>query len=148
MSVLELFIEYASKFEKSVEDDQWERVYRFFHADSHYKVHSRYIACDIKGPKAIFAGMKKSLDGFDRLFETRKISLEGEIETTQTTVAMDWSAKYTLADHPQFTLLGRTKASYRDGLIETLEDFYTEDAEQQMQDWMNETGVTIKAAYA
>lgn len=77
MGTLESFLSYAAEFEKSYADDDWSRLERFFADDAVYRVESNRFGCELTGPDAILAGMKKSLDGFDRRFDTREIAVQG-----------------------------------------------------------------------
>src|SRR6478735_3425581 len=68
MEILQQFMAYAAAFEQTLVDDDWTRLRPFFAADAVYEVQSEDVGCRLVGPEAIFAGMKKSLNGFDRRF--------------------------------------------------------------------------------
>ena len=68
MDNLPLFMKYAADFEKTLADDDWTRLRQYFAADAVYEVKSDGFPCKLTGPDAIFKGIKKSLDGFDRKY--------------------------------------------------------------------------------
>ncbi len=63
MDVLQQFGLYAAEFELTYKDDDWSRLYPYFTDDAVYEVKAKSFGCKLTGPKAIFAGMKKSRDG-------------------------------------------------------------------------------------
>ena len=89
MTNLECFGAYAADFEKTFKDDDWSRLDRYFAPDATYRVKGEPFAASIKGRDAIFKGIKKSLDGFDRRFATRDIALEGAPEGLVAAAARD-----------------------------------------------------------
>jgi hypothetical protein len=64
---------YAAAFEQTFADDDWSRLAPYFTEDVTYQVSGLPAACTIHGRDAMFAGMKKSIDGFDRKMTKRKI---------------------------------------------------------------------------
>ena len=89
MTNLECFAAYAADFEKTYKDDDWSRLGRYFAPDAIYQVKGDPFTTKIQGSDAIFKGIKKSLDGFDRRFATREVALEGAPEVEGDTVALD-----------------------------------------------------------
>lgn len=66
MNVSEVFIGYATAFEETYRDDDWQRLSPYFHEDATYEVCNMPFHCALRGREAIFRGIKRSLDGFDR----------------------------------------------------------------------------------
>src|SRR6185369_14569969 len=75
MDIMRQFLAYAGDFERTYADDDWSRLYQYFADDAVYEVKATSFGCRLQGPQAIFAGIKKSLDGFDRKFEKRDIEV-------------------------------------------------------------------------
>jgi hypothetical protein len=73
MTNLSRFMAYAAAFEQTVADDNWQRLEPFFTPDATYRVSGLPAACELHGRDAIFRGIKKSLDGFDRRMSKRRI---------------------------------------------------------------------------
>ena len=75
MDNLQRFMMYAADFEKTLADDDWSRLREYFADEAVYEVKSDGFPCTLTGPEAIFTGIKKSLDGFDRKFDGRDIDV-------------------------------------------------------------------------
>ena len=73
MSNLPTFMAYAAAFEQTFADDNWQRLEPFFAEDATYEVTGIPGGGVMHGRDAIFRGMKKSLDGFDRKMASRQI---------------------------------------------------------------------------
>src|SRR5688572_7105692 len=67
------FFAYAQAFEQTFADDDWSRLAQYFEPDAVYEVRNVPFACRIEGRDAIFRGIKKSLDNFDRRFADRRL---------------------------------------------------------------------------
>lgn len=63
---LKVFMDYAAAFEQTYVDDDWSRLVPFFSEDARYEVRGGPLACEISGRETIFAGLKRSIDGFNR----------------------------------------------------------------------------------
>ena len=76
MPILDRFLAYAQDFELTYVDDEWSRLEQYFTPDATYEV-TGVTPCLLIGRAAIFRGIKKSLDGFDRKFTGRHVEVEG-----------------------------------------------------------------------
>ncbi|MBT8139432.1 MAG: nuclear transport factor 2 family protein [Gammaproteobacteria bacterium] len=147
MNTLEQFIAYASDFEKTFADDNWSRLHQYFHSDAIYEVCGGSMACKLQGPDAIFAGIKKSLDGLDRRFTNRKIQPGNDLKSDENTVSLSWTASYELDGQPPFVLAGRSEARLHDGKISLLRDSYDPQVEKDFSAWMETTGIQLEPGY-
>src|SRR5512132_2341033 len=95
MTPLQRFGSYAQDFEATLKDDDWSRLAQYFTPDATYEVSGDPFTCSIRGRDAIFTGLKKSLDGFDRRFATRETGLEGVPVVDGDTVSLSWAVTYT-----------------------------------------------------
>jgi hypothetical protein len=139
---------YAADFEESFIDDEWTRLDKYFAADAVYEVKGiANFTCRIEGPTAIFAGMKKSLDGFDRKLDSRTIAVTSDIDTTADSVALDWKVTYTKAGAPPLELIGHTFARVRDDKIVELVDSYTPEMDKAAIEWVLAYGPDLTGAY-
>jgi hypothetical protein len=75
MGTTDTFLGYAQDFEKTYADDDWSRLERYFAPDAVYEVRNVPFGCRLVGPQAIFRGIKKSLDGFDRRMDERTVAV-------------------------------------------------------------------------
>ncbi len=147
MSTLETFMTYAAEFEKTLVDDDWARLEPFFAADAVYLVESSLFGCELTGPAAIFAGMKKSLDGFDRKFPAREIALLDGPNVDGNEIHAEWTVTYHKEGLPPFVLRGKSRAEIRDGKITRLVDLYDDAVNTEVSDWMKKTGLVLDPSY-
>jgi hypothetical protein len=147
MNNLNHFLEYAGAFEQSYADDEWTRLYGYFTDDAVYRVVSDSFGCELQGPEAIFRGMQKSLNGFDRRFATRRIDLTSGPEVDGDEIRIAWNVTYTLDGAEPFVLEGRSRARYRDGRIAELEDSYDPSVTETALAWQAANGVAFDPSY-
>jgi hypothetical protein len=101
----------------------------------------------MKGPEAIARGLKKSLDGFDRKFETRTIDLIGEPQVGGDEMRMQWKVVYTVAGCEPYVLEGRSTVRARDGRIVYLADHYDAAADEYLERWKAANDLAIDPSY-
>ncbi len=147
MSIIERFAAYAADFEKTLADDDWSRLAQYFSQDAVYRVESDLFGCELTGPDSIFAGMKKSLDGFDRNFSKREIALTEGPAVEGEEMRVSWTVTYHKEDLPDFVLRGKSLARIRAGKIVLLVDSYDEQVHVDVADWMRETGLKLDPSY-
>lgn len=135
MNVLELFLCYAGAFEQTVVDDDWERIERLFDPKAIYAVESRVVGATMVGPDAICAGLRRSLDGFDRRFDSRRLEPLGRPEVFEDGCRIDWKAHYRKAGVEDLTLRGSSLVRFRDGLLVQMVDTFSEQDEAAFQAW-------------
>jgi hypothetical protein len=104
--------------------------------------------CRLVGPTAIFAGMKKSLDGFDRRFTKRDIEVTDGPTLAGDEMQMGWKVLYAMDGKPSFTLRGRSTVRYAGDKIAYLADTY-DDASTgaDFAAWQRETGIRLDPSY-
>ena len=148
MSILQQFITYAGDFEKTLADDDWTRLRRYFADDAVYEVKSSIFGCRLVGPTAIFAGMKKSLDGFDRRFSKRDIEVTDGPTLAGDEMEMGWKVLYSMDGQPSFTLRGRSTVRYAGDKIVYLADAYDDvSTGADFAAWQRETGIQLDPSY-
>jgi hypothetical protein len=147
MSILERFMAYAQDFERTYADDDWSRLDQYFTPDATYEVKNSPFACKLEGRAAIFRGIKKSLDGFDRRFPKRELGLTAAPTVEGDTVIVPWTGTYERPGAPPLTIRGRSVARYEGDEIKALSDSYEEnDAAANMQ-WFQAHGAGLNGAY-
>ncbi len=147
MNLMETFLAYANDFEKTYKDDDWTRLRQYFADDAVYEVKAQSFGCRLQGPDAIFKGIKKSLDGFDRRFESRAIQITSSPEIEGDEIRIGWEVTYTLRDLPPYLLRGRSQARLQAGKIVYLSDAYEPSAEAAAQAWQQANGVSFDPSY-
>ncbi len=144
MSILERFIAYAQDFEKTFVDDDWSRLTQYFKPNAVYEV-TGGAPCTLTGPAAIFRGMKKSLDNFDRKFVERRVEMTAPPQIEGDTLMLDWLVTYERPGAPPVPLRGRSVARYEGESIAHLKDsFSNEDA---VMSWMAKHGAGLDPSY-
>jgi hypothetical protein len=142
MSILERFVAYAEDFEKTYLDDDWSRLTQYFAPNAVYAVSG----ATLTGPAAIFRGMKKSLDGFDRKFVERRIEMAAPPHVEGDTLTLDWLVTYERPGAPPVPLRGRSVAHYAGDAIVRLEDSL--DNDDTVASWMAKYGTGLDPSYA
>jgi hypothetical protein len=144
---MQQFLAYAGDFEKTLADDDWSRLRQYFADDAVYTVEGTSFACRLTGPTAIFAGIKKSLDGFDRKFTKRDIDVTSGPEITADQIRMGWKVVYTKEGLPPFVLRGRSTVRYAGDRIVALTDSYDPDMTDEFAAWQRKSGLTLDPSY-
>jgi hypothetical protein len=148
MDTMQQFLAYAGDFERTLADDDWTRLRRYFAEDAVYEVRGASFACHLVGPTAIFAGMKKSLDGFDRRFTKRDIEVTSGPEISGDEMRMSWKVVYAKEGWPPFVLRGSSQVRYAGDLIVYLADSYDPSIEAEFDAWQRQAGVRLDPSYA
>jgi SnoaL-like domain len=146
-----VFTDYAAAFEQTYVDDDWSRLAPFFSDDATYEVRGGPFACTISGRDAIFAGLKKSIDGLDRRCSDRRIELtEGpnaiDIGSGQE-LSIRWRVSYQYGDAPKMVLPGRSVFTVADGVIVAMRDEYDEKEIEGVGAWMLKYGEGLDGSY-
>jgi len=147
MQILPVFMAYARDFEQTLADDDWTRLRQYFADGAVYEVKAKSFGCRLVGPDAIFAGIKKSLDGFDRKFARRDVEVTDGPNVTDDEMDMGWKVVYHQDGLPSFTLLGRSNVRYEGGKIVYLADSYEPAVEGAFAAWQRESGLTLDPSY-
>ena len=147
----QVFADYATAFEQTYADDDWSRLAPYFSEDATYEVQGGPMACLITGRDAIFAGLKKSLDGMDRRCSERRIELtEGPqvspVERRQE-VRIGWVVTYRYGDAPEVALSGRSAFTIADGMIVAMRDEYDDHELEGVGAWMQQYGAGLDGSY-
>ena len=150
-TAIEVFISYAGAFEQTYSDDDWSRLEIYFSDDAVYEVRGGPLACRLTGPSAIFAGLKKSLDGMDRKSEERTIDVTDGPSVTPTDdgeeVSLGWHANYLFPGAGTTGFPGRTVAEVSNGKIVAMRDEYSDEALDNFAQWVLSNNLDIDGSY-
>lgn len=144
MTILERFMAYAQDFERTFHDDDWSRLAQYFAPDATYEVRNVQTPCVLRGRDAIFRGIKKSLDGFDRKLE-REVSVAAPPVVDGDTITVDWIGTYARPGAPKLTVRGRSVARYAGDTIVSLVDTFEPDP--AIGAWFKAHGRDLVLAY-
>jgi hypothetical protein len=147
MNPLERFFAYARDFELTYLDDDWTRLAKYFAADAVYRVEGAgTFDCVLEGRDAIFQGIRRFLDNFDRQCR-REIRLVGTPSVEGDTVRFHGDALYRRGESPVLLLSIEEAVEFRDGVIVSLTDRYRAPFDAEMHDWMDRWGEGLSPAY-
>ncbi len=147
MDPMAVFGAYATDFEKTYVDDDWSRLEKYFADDAVYHVTaSEEMDWHMTGPKEILAGLKRSIDGFDRHCE-RTIGLRGAPVVEGNKISLDWRVGYRRHDSPELVLLGCSKATIEDGQIQELIDLFPDLDRDAYEAWVAKYGEGLEFTY-
>lgn len=147
MSAMDRFLAYAGAFEQTYVDDDWSRVTPCFASDAVYTVESSAFGGVMIGPDAITAGIQRSLNGFDRLFDEREIEIVGRPEVDGDEVRLAWNVHYRKQGYEPYVLRGRSTVSFRDDLIVAMTDHYDGAADASLAEWRSKNDLPIDPSY-
>ena len=146
-----VFMDYAAAFEQTYVDDDWSRLAPFFSEDATYEVRGGPMACNITGRDAVFAGLKKSIDGLDRRCSDRHINLTEGPNIIGTgnghQLSIGWQVTYQYGDAPKMVLPGRSVFTIADGVIVAMRDEYDEKELEGVGAWMLKYGEGLDGSY-
>jgi len=148
---IQVFMAYAAAFEESYADDDWSRIEQYFADDARYTVSGGPFACEIDGRAAVIAGLKKSLDGFDRHFDHREIELTSGPVLAESgdghEIRMTWNVHYQKAGAPNVILPGSSVVQVLDGQIQHLTDVYVDEELAEIGAWLAAHGDGLDGSY-
>lgn len=147
MDAMQTFLAYAKEFEVTYKDDDWTRIHKYFHDDAVYEVKNVSYACRLEGPDAIFAGIKTSLDHFDRRMDSRKIDVLSPPSVDGDTIDVSWAVTYTRGDAPPVRVAATTTCTVRDGRVAYLADDYEDGQEEALRAWLEDHGPDLDPGY-
>ena len=101
-----------------------------------------------EGRDAVLEYMKLSLDGFDRRFESREVSLIEGPELRDGAVWVRWRARYRVAGAPDLEIDGEEKAYFEGDRIRRLEDQFPPDASTATLAYFEKHGDKLKSVDA
>jgi hypothetical protein len=147
MDPLQRFAAYAADFEKTFEDNDWTRLEGYFAEDATYTVEGTPFDCSIRGRAAIFRGIEKSIDGFDRRFDKRAITPSAAPVVEGNRVVFAGTGLYEKEGVDTLTIELSEAAEFDDaGRIVSIVDVYPE-GQDQMVDWLARYRADFDASY-
>ena len=147
MNALQLFGEYAADFEQTFSDDDWGRITQRFDPNVSYLVTGSPYDCELKGRDTVIAGLKKALDGFDRRFDNREITANGEPRTEPARVIFPGHCLYEKQGLPTLKFVLTETVEFNDsGLITLIHDDYPE-GQDHVNEWLANNKTEFDPSY-
>jgi len=135
MKLLELFYDYLADFEKTVDDDRWSRLERYFTENAVYQTYGR-AGRRTEGRDAIFRRLRRELDAFDRRCKWRRVTTIGDPELDGNRVLRNWVATFHIDGAPDLMIEGSERITFDGDRIAVLEEEASETAERYLLAWM------------
>ncbi len=131
------FLEYATDFEKTYEDDDWSRLEVYFTEDAVYAVTGEApLGGEWAGREAVLEHLNEIVNELDRRFEMRDVEIVGAPKVSEDSIEFDWRGTYKNAGDPDLVFGGREKAIFSGDRIIRLVDTMEEGADQNIQVWL------------
>lgn len=148
MTPLECFAAYAAAFEETYRDDDWSRLEAFLAPDVVYRVvGSPGWDCVVEGRPAVFAAMRRFLDGFDRRC-TRAVAAGDDAPVVEgDTVRVAGTARYRRGESDELLLELELHARCRDGRLVELRDEYPPGQQERIRGWLERWGGDLDPSY-
>jgi len=146
MDILPQFMAYAGDFERTLADDDWSRLERYFADDAVYEV-GPPLACRLAGRAAIFAGIRKSLNGLDRKFTRRDVAVTSGPDISGDEMRLGWQVTYFKDGQPPYVLRGRSTVRYAGDAIVYLADAYDPAVTDELAAYQRQTGIALDPSY-
>jgi hypothetical protein len=135
MDLIGLFRELESDFEKTIADDRWTRLQRYFHEDAVYQTYGE-AGHRTKGRDAIFRRFRRELDAFDRRCKWRRVTTTSGPEVDDNRVLRSWVAIFHIDGAADLMIEGSERITYDGDRIVMLEEEPSETAERHLLAWM------------
>ncbi len=147
MVLLELFKQQRMTFERAIEDETWDALTPFLHPQIRYQVMNMPFHCLLDGRDQVIAGMRRSLDGFDRHCE-REVGFDTWATEEGDHVISHGKIRFRRGPSPVLESSLWEVATYRDGQIVHLVDLYDVGEAKKFTAWMQQWGAGLDASYA
>jgi len=144
MSSIPRFAGYAAAFEKAYASDDWSDLAAFFSEDAVYEAElPPPLGGRFEGREAILAYFKQVLDGFDRRFASRTVTLlEGPTEVDGT-VWIRGRGGYTSPHAPDLEFELEETAEFEGERIRRLRDRYDDETRRVLADYLEAHGAKL-----
>lgn len=144
MGSIPRFAEYAAAFEKAYASDDWSLIEPFFTEDAVYEAElPAPLGGRFEGRDAILAYFKAVLDGFDRRFASRTVTLVAGPTEQGATVWIRGRADYTSPLAPDLTFELEETAEFEEDRIRRLRDVYDEETREALLDYLAAHGAAL-----
>ena len=144
MDLVQCFERYAADFEEAFANDRWTAVSEHFAADAVYEIIGGPPMGGLhEGREAVLAHLKRSVDSFDRAFDSRDLEVLEGPELRDGVVWLSWRARYAVAGAPDLVIEGEEKVRFDGDRIVRLEDRYPDGAGAQLLKYMGEHGAKL-----
>jgi hypothetical protein len=145
MNIQDRFQDYADAFEITFKDNDWSRLEPYFTEGAIYEtLPSELFGETATGRAAVMAKLEGSIDGLDRLMDSR-VAEFGPPITEGDTVVINWTGCYSKAGVPDLKFAGTEHARFEGDRIAYLRDELDPVSEEKLASWMAQHGESLSA---
>ncbi|HEY5656746.1 MAG TPA: nuclear transport factor 2 family protein, partial [Myxococcota bacterium] len=131
------FIEYASAFEQTFDDDDWTRLEAYFTADAVYAVTAgALLGGRWEGRAQVIEHLRESVNRIDRKFDERRVEVQGAPILGENSFEIGWRGSYKKAGCPDLVFEGTERATFAGDRIALLEDTLEEGADERIRSYL------------
>lgn len=144
MSKIPQFVKYAAAFEEAFRSDDWNALAPYFAEGASYTAElPGAFGGRFDGRAAVLAYFKRILDGFDRRFATREVSLLAGPRADGDAVWLRGGARYTAPGVPDLAFELEETVTFAGDAIVALEDRYDAEALAAIEAWVAAHGAKL-----
>lgn len=147
MDLPQRYMTYVVDFERTLKDDDWQRLEQYFTEDAVYEVKNIAFECRLEGRDAVLEGLKKSVTGFDLRCDGRKLKATRGPVLNGDQVELDWTVTYSVDGAPDFVLTGGSVAQYQGDRIRYLYDHYPDGMSDEINSWTRAYAPNFSGSY-
>lgn len=139
MDIKEIFEKFAADFEKTLQDDNWDRLEKYF-AESATYINIGFNQSKQIGREAILEFLKEDISSSDRRFDTRThIALTSPV-VNGNRLSREWRCTYTLSGVRDLVVEGEARYLFEGHLIKEVEQELTPESMHTLAQWMRDNG--------
>ncbi|MEM8772279.1 MAG: hypothetical protein AAGD92_11570 [Pseudomonadota bacterium] len=147
--MIEIWNRWIAAFDKAFTTDDWTDAKGFLTDDVAYVVAGVPFACELRGRDQVIAGFRKSLENFDRKFDSRlweAVDLKVWADHAVTGLA---KGRYEINGKPPITFSARSAWFFRGEQISLMTDIYDANEINAMKtlEWLALHGADMDASY-
>lgn len=135
MDLLELFRDFEADYEKTVADDRWSRMERYFSERAVYQTYGER-GLRTQGRAAIFKRLRRELDAFSRRCKWRRVVTTSGPEVDDNRVLRNWLVTFHIDGAADLMIEGSERITFDGDRIVMLEEEPSETAERHLLAWM------------
>jgi ketosteroid isomerase-like protein len=146
MTRIQQFSAQRGAFETAYESGDWAALGAYFHEDITYEVLNMPFHCVIKGREQVLAGLRLSVERFDKLC-IRTVGIDSSIREEGDNVLVHSGIRFERAGAPSTSATLWEIATYRGERIERILDIYDPGCGAEFEQWMSTWGQGLDPRY-
>lgn len=146
MTRIQRFVAQRGAFEAAYDSGDWTALGAYFHEDITYEVLNMPFHCVIKGREQVLAGLRLSVERFDKLC-IRTVGIDSSIREEGENVLVHGGIRFERTGAPSTSATLWEIATYRDERIERILDIYDPGCGAEFERWMAAWGQGLDPRY-